>query len=149
VHEIMRRRPRDRIVIVDETNWRAVAAGFLTWVTKGSESVSCQIDSNKEGVTVIAANETTGNKPPSHIIGKWKTRRCLAGFQTPEEVGTSFSLSGWTTSDVICEYLRELRQKLYPEGPVLIMLDTYTAHRIALVRATAAFSISAFSPSSL
>jgi hypothetical protein len=126
-------------VNVDETNWRVVAAGFLTWATKGSQSVHCQIDNNdKEGVIVIAAIDPAGNKLPLHIIGKGKTRRCLAGFQTPEEVGTSFSLSGWMTSDVMCGYLRKLRQKSYPNRPVLILLDTYMAHRTAEVRDTAA-----------
>jgi hypothetical protein len=139
MHEIMSRYPRDRVVNVDETNWKVVAAGFLTWATKGSEAVNCQIDNNdKEGVTVIAAVNAAGKKLPLTIIGKGKTRRCLAGYEAPDGVWTSFSASGWTTSDVMCEYLRGLRQRLYPDGPLLVLLDTYTAHRTAQVRATAA-----------
>jgi hypothetical protein len=135
----MARYARDRVVNVDETNWRVVAAGFLTWANKGSESVNCQIDNNdNEGVTVIAAVDAAGGTLPLKIIGKGKTRRCLAGFQAPEDVWTSFSASGWTTSDVMCQYLREMRLKMYPDGPLLILLDTYTAHRTAAVRATAA-----------
>jgi hypothetical protein len=29
--EIMKQHPSDRIINLDETNWQAVAAGFLTW----------------------------------------------------------------------------------------------------------------------
>jgi hypothetical protein len=31
VHELMGQYPRDRIVNVDETNWKAVPGAFMTW----------------------------------------------------------------------------------------------------------------------
>jgi hypothetical protein len=136
--EIMTHYPRNRIINLDETNWKAVAAGFLTWAAKGTESVHCHIDNDeKEGVTVIAAIDAAGNKLPLTIIGKGRTKRCLAGFHTPDEIWETFSESGWTTSEIMCGYLLQLRKKLFQEGPLLVILDTYAAHRSREVRAIA------------
>jgi hypothetical protein len=117
VHETMDRSPWNRVLNVDKTNWKVVSAGFLTWATKGAQSVNCQIDNHdKEGVTVIAAIDAARNNLPLTVVGKGKTGRCLAGFEAPEEVWTTTSPSGWTTSDIMSEYLHQLRQKLYPYG---------------------------------
>jgi hypothetical protein len=52
---VMEQYPANRVINVDETNWRAMAPGFLTWAKIGSESVTCQAGNDeKEGVTVIA-----------------------------------------------------------------------------------------------
>jgi hypothetical protein len=72
VRELIRDTPRERIINIDETNWRTVAPGFKTWAVTGAESVHCTVDNDdKQGVTVI---------------GKGKTRRRLAGFELPREV---------------------------------------------------------------
>jgi hypothetical protein len=56
---------RERIINVDETNWRVVAAGFLTWRKTAMESAACQIDNDaKQGVTIIAAIDRLGGKLP-------------------------------------------------------------------------------------
>jgi hypothetical protein len=127
--------PRDRIINIDETNWRTVASGFLTWGLKGAESVQCNIDNDdKEGVTVIAAINAEGQKLPLTVIGKGKTPKCLAGYQLDAQVWSTYSDSGWTTSDVMCRYFAFLRRRLFPDGPVLLILDTYAAHRAEIVR---------------
>jgi hypothetical protein len=79
-----------------------------------------------------------GKKLPLTVIGKGKTLRCLAGYELGDDVWKAQSESGWTTSDVTCGYFRQLRQKLFPDGPLLVILDTYAAHRSADVRSVAA-----------
>jgi hypothetical protein len=137
--ELMRRVPAERIVNLDETNWRSVAPGFLTWATRGAESVPCIIDNDeKEGITVIAAIDAAGSKLPLTIIGKGKTPRCLAALNLPAAVWTATSISGWTNSEVMCRYFELLRVHLDPDGPLVLVLDTYSAHRAEAVRAAAA-----------
>jgi hypothetical protein len=110
----------------------------MTWAHKGVESVQCHIDNDdKQGVTVIAAVDATGGKLPLTVIGKGKTPRCLAGYQLPLDVHTSVSESGWTTNDVMCGYFGMLRRELFPEGPLVVILDTYSAHRSREVREVA------------
>jgi hypothetical protein len=138
VQSLIEQYPAERILNIDETNWRAVAAGFLTWAKAGTESVQCQIDNDeKQGVTAIAAIDFAGNKLPLTIIGKGKTERCLKGYDLPPEVWTSTSETGWTTSDVMCWYFACLREREFPEGPIILLLDCYSAHRCNLVRAAA------------
>ena len=101
--------------------------------------MSCLIDNNeKEGVTAIASVDATGRKLPLTILGKGKTPRCLTAMHLPPEVWTATSQSGWTTSDVMCRYFQLLREHLYPTGPLIVLLDTYAAHRAAVTREAAA-----------
>ena len=128
----------DQIINIDETNWKAVPGAFMTWAHTNSESVQCRIDNDeKEGVTVIAAVDSTGKKLPLTVIGKGKTERCLAGYHLPPEVRTCTSESGWTTTDVMCAYFAMLRRELFPHGPLVVILDTYSAHRAQVVREVA------------
>jgi hypothetical protein len=130
VHTYLQNYPRDRVINIDETNWRTLAGGFLTWAHTGIESVQCQIENDvKEGVTVIAAVDAEGGKLPLTVIGKGKTERCLNGYQLPPEVRTCVSESGWTRKDVMCRYFAMLRQELYRAGPLIVILDAYAAHR--------------------
>jgi hypothetical protein len=100
--------------------------------------VNVQIDNDdKEGVTVIASIDAAGNKLPLTVIGKGKTKRCLAGFRLPGEIWGQWTESGWTTSEVLAEYLQRLRHEQFPEGPIVLILDTYSAHRSAAVKAVA------------
>jgi hypothetical protein len=83
----MKKYPLTEIINMDETHWKAVAAGFLTWAEKGAESVPCHISTDeKEGVTVIAAIDAPGNKLPFTVVGKGKTGRCLGSYCLPPEV---------------------------------------------------------------
>jgi hypothetical protein len=110
VRTLMGQYPLERVINIDETNWRTVSAGFLTWAMKGAESVNCMVDNDdKEGVTVIAAIIAVGEKLPLTAIGKGKTDRCIKGYCLPPEIWGEYSESGWTTSDVMCRYLEQLR----------------------------------------
>lgn len=138
VQELLQTYPRDRIINIDETNWKAVPGAFMTWAHKNAESVQCRISNDeKQGVTAIAAVDANGGKLPLTVIGKGKTDRCLAGYHLPPEVRTSISQSGWTTTDVMCGYFERLRRDLFPEGPLILILDTYSAHRAQVVREVA------------
>jgi hypothetical protein len=71
----------------------------------GIESVQWTVDNDdKQGVTAIAAIKAVGKKLPLTVIGKGKTRRCLAGYELASEVWREQSESGCTTSDVMCRY---------------------------------------------
>jgi hypothetical protein len=138
VQELLQTYSPNRILNVDETNWRMVAAGYLTWAKRGSESVSRRLeDDEKSGVTVIAAVDAAGEKLPLTMIGRGKTSRCLARYHLPASVHQIASESGWTTSEVMCDYFGYLRHDLYREGPLVVILDTYSAHRAQDVRAVA------------
>jgi hypothetical protein len=47
------------------------------------------------------------------------------------QVWGEHSESGWTTSDVIYCYFWHLRHEIFPDGPLWLILDTYSAHRSA------------------
>jgi hypothetical protein len=54
IQELPNRHPRNRVINLDETNWRTVPAGFLTWAETGTESATCHLeDDEASGVTVI------------------------------------------------------------------------------------------------
>jgi hypothetical protein len=83
----MRRYPPDRVANIDETHWKIVAGGFLTWAVRGFESVPCILENDaKEGVTVIAGITAGGEKLPLTVIGRGKTQKCLQGSHLPAEV---------------------------------------------------------------
>jgi hypothetical protein len=136
----MKKYPRDRILKMDETHWKAVATGFLTWAEKGAESVHCHISDNAtDGVTVIAAIDASGNKLPLTVIGHGKTDLCLRSYCLPPTVWGLTSESGWTTSQVMLQWLAKLRQEVFPDDkPVALILDVYAAHRKQEVRNFAA-----------
>jgi hypothetical protein len=136
--ELLGQIPHDRVINVDETNWRMVAGGIWTWATTGSESVSCLVENNeKEGITVIAAIDAAGTKLPLTVIGKGKTPRCLAAINLRPEIWGFTTESGWTTTAVMCEYFRLLREKVYPTGPLVVLLDASGAHRSPITKAAA------------
>jgi hypothetical protein len=139
IQELLERYPRNRIINIDETNWRTVAAGFLTWAETGTETVTCHIqDDEKAGVTAIAAITADGEKLPLTVLGKGTTPRCLLGFQLPDSVHADFTKSGWTNTDVMCRYLAYLRTTLFKDQePLIVILDTYPAHRAEWVRCIA------------
>jgi hypothetical protein len=88
VHEFRGQYPRDRIVNVDETNWKAVPDAFMTWAHANTETVKVQNDDDeKRGVTAIAAVHANGGKLPLTLIGKGKTSHYLSGYHLPRGFG--------------------------------------------------------------
>jgi hypothetical protein len=91
----------------------------------------------KEGVTVIAAITATGEKLPLTLIRKGKTQRRLAGYHLPGDVWGLISESGWTTAAVMTQWMPCPRQEVYPTGPLLLIIGTYSAHRCEETKAVA------------
>jgi hypothetical protein len=90
---------------------------------------------------VIPAITAAGTKLPLTVVGKGKTKRCLAGYELPTSVNADFSESGWTNIEVICRYFAFLRSTLYCDSePLIVILDTYSAHRAHVVREIAQLS---------
>jgi hypothetical protein len=105
---------------------------------KGSESVSCTIEnSEKEGITVIGAVDALGTRLPLTVIGKGKTSRCSTALNLPLGVWEVTSDSGWTTCEVMCRCFQLLRQQLCLTGPLIVLLDAYSAHRAEITRSAA------------
>jgi hypothetical protein len=94
-------------------------------------------NSEKEGITVTAAVDAAGSRLPLTVIGKGKTPRCLTALNLPHEVWAITSESDWTTIDVMCEYFRLLRTYIYPAGPLVVLLDAFSAHRSPITRSIA------------
>jgi hypothetical protein len=138
VHQLPEVFPHDRVINIDENNWRVVAAGVWTWVDTGSEAVSCIIDENGKGaIMVVAGIDSAGTKLPLTVVGKGKTHRCLVVLNLPPEVWSITSSTSWNTGDVICNYFRLLRQYLYPTGQFVVLLNTFAAHWAVITKAVA------------
>jgi hypothetical protein len=134
LENVIEHTPPERLINIDETHWKLVAGGFLTWAKKGRGSIQCMIQNNdKEGVTAIAGIDYAGNKLPLMVIGKGKTPKCLKNLAIPDRIWSDFSPSGWTTIAIMCRYFDRLRT-IYPDGNLVVMLDTYSAHRSEIVK---------------
>jgi hypothetical protein len=92
-------------------------------------------NSEKDGVPVIAGVDATGTKLPRTVIGKGKTPLCLTALNLPPDIRPVTSPTGWTTSDVMANYFRLLREHLYPTGPLVVLLETFAAHLAAVTKA--------------
>jgi hypothetical protein len=138
VQQLMEVFPHDRVINIDETNRRVVTGGFWTWAGPGSEAISSIIDeTEKKGITVITGIEASGAKLPLTVVGNGKTQRCLVALNHPPGVWSVTSPTRCSTSDVVCNYQRLLRQHLYPTGPLIVLLDTFAAHRAMITKAVA------------
>jgi hypothetical protein len=72
----MSRFPRERIINIDEPNWRTVTAGFPASAGKGSECVNVQVDNvDNEPVTVIEEIDAVRNELPLRVVGERQTKR--------------------------------------------------------------------------
>ena len=89
---------QNRVFNMDETNYRLVNNGHLTWAYKGQKTVNCAISNDvREGITVLATISAAGDKLPLMILGKGTTERCLERFQLGtcgERIWSSYSSSG-------------------------------------------------------
>ena len=124
---------RSKVINMDETHFKVVNNGFLTWALKGAETINCYIGNDpKDGVTVLATIDANGIKWPLMIVGKGKTKRCLKGYELGDDVWTSYSDSGWTKENVVLEYMKKIKERI--NGPCCLIMDTYKAHLTQAVR---------------
>jgi hypothetical protein len=127
VHSYLQTDPRKTIINIDETHRKTVAGGLLTWAHTSAESVQSQMDNDEKGrVTVIAAVDAEGAELPLTVIGKGQTKRRLWGPNCRQRCRSVFqNQSGSLRTS--CVAIK--RHELYREGPLIIMLDAYAAHR--------------------
>jgi hypothetical protein len=61
VGDILMDYPADRVINIDETQWKLVNGSFKAWATRGAESVRVPVnDHAKDGVTAIGAVDAAG-----------------------------------------------------------------------------------------
>jgi hypothetical protein len=132
--------PHRRVINCDETSWKVVPNGLLTWAPVGADAVSVTLDAgDKASVTVLASVTAAHEKLPLFMIAKGSTTRAersqLGRFEDHE---TDHSISGWTTVGTFRHYLSWLRT-LYPDDqPIHLLLDCYSVHRANEIRPLAA-----------
>ena len=122
---------------MDETSWRLLYAGDLTWGKKGAETVKIRVNHNiKEAITALATITADCRKLPMYMIAKGKTARAennqIGGIRG-YDYATDHSPSGWSTKETMINYLKFFRnymnqhfgterQRLY------LILDVYKSH---------------------
>jgi hypothetical protein len=132
--------PHEYIINCDETAWRVVPNGLLTWAPVGADGVSVGLNaSDKESITVLASITAARTKLPLQFIAKGRTVRAernqLGDIEYHE---TTHSESGWTTTATFLLYLQWLRARYGPGPELHLILDLYSVHRSDQVKAEAA-----------
>jgi hypothetical protein len=120
-----------RVVNCDETMWRVVPNGMLTWAPVGEDSVSVDLDADaKAGITVLASVTAAHEKLPLFLIAKGKTNRVEeTQLGVHEGCQAAHSPSGWTTVHPFRQYLEWLRAFYADSDPIHLILDAYSVHR--------------------
>ena len=139
----------------DETAWKICYLGQLTWAKSGSKEVKVHVKHNtKECFTTIATITASSQyyKLPLFLISKGKTERSRLQFgnfmQKYPSCGIFQSINGWSTKDVMINYLNWLRKTYdetfadcegYEKGKTTIYLiwDCHASHRHEEVRSVA------------
>jgi hypothetical protein len=124
------------IINCDETAWKVVPSGLLTWARVGQDSVEiCMDASDKEPITVLASMTTSSEKFPFFMVGKRRTSRVeRSKLGDADGHEASHSPSGWTTAHAFREYLTWMGS-LYPDNaPIHRILDCYSVHRLRETR---------------
>jgi hypothetical protein len=66
----------NQVVNCDETAWRVIPSGLLTWATVGADGITVNVNANdEECVTVLASMTAAGDKLPLFAIGQEKTKK--------------------------------------------------------------------------
>ena len=137
---------------VDETQWKLVFRGEMTWAEKGSQQVSVNINYNEKAdltaLATITADESR-MKLPLFIVKKGTSSQTLRSLSEVSNLcQLSYSDSGWTTAETFTHYLSWLRkeydariEQLANEGltqyqlqegekhkPIDLLLDCYSVH---------------------
>jgi hypothetical protein len=138
--ELLSRVDPHRVINCDETAWRVVPNGLLTWAPVGAENVDvCAEASDKDAITVLASITASYEKLPLFIIAKGRTSRVeTSQLGRTDGHQTAHSPSGWTTTETFHKYLHWLRAQ-YDDGERLdLILDCFSVHRSAATRQCAA-----------
>jgi hypothetical protein len=120
-----------RVINCDETAWRVIPNGLLTWAPIGEENVSVCLNANeKDAITVVASVTAAHDKLPLFFIAKGRTERVEhSQLGDPQGHQTTHSPSGWTTAETFTAYLEWLRSFFSDAEPIHLILDCYSVHR--------------------
>jgi hypothetical protein len=138
----------DLVVNCDETAWRLIPSGLLTWAPVGADGVTIRLNGNeKDNVTVLASVAASGNKLPLFAIAKGKTQRSeMSQLGSDETLIRDHSESGWSTIETFKHYLNWLhdyyaidtRFAISEDQPIHLILDCYSVHRSEQIKQYAA-----------
>jgi hypothetical protein len=134
----------DLVVNCDETAWRLVPTGLMTWAPVGAENVRVDPGTNeKDSVTILASVTADGQKLPLFAIAKGKTKQVeRSQLGTATTIVTDHSPSGWTTKETFEHYLRWLAQhygdRISCNRPLNLILDCFSVHRSSDITGLAA-----------
>lgn len=134
----------DLVVNCDETAWRIVPSGLVTWAPVGEENIRvCPGANEKDSVTVLASVTATGQKLPLFAIAKGKTKRVeQSQLGSAATLIRDHSASGWTTKQTFEHYLEWLATQysgqIGPDRPLDLILDCFSVHRALATRQIAA-----------
>lgn len=127
----------DRIFNFDETCWKCCLTPAKVLAEKGTDTVKLlKCRNEKESYTAYGCISAAGDKLPCWIIAKGKTDRSHRKFGDHPQVEVRHTPSGWTTEDMMCEYVRWLSQCCAGE-PLFLVMDLYSAHRTAKLQGCA------------
>jgi transposase len=131
MHELLAAVDHHCIVNCDETAWRVIPSGLLTWARVGEDSVSGALDGNdKESITALASVTASYEKLPLFLIAKGKTQRVeQTQLGDVHQHHGTHSASGWTTAETFSEYLTWLRSLYADNDEIHLVLDCFSVHR--------------------
>jgi hypothetical protein len=131
-----RRLGDERVLNMDETSWCDVQYRRHTIARRGTRAVRMSIRGNvKAAMTAICTVCRSGQKlPPLYVIRAANpSRRPDFGPWIPQEHIT-VSKNGWITETVMMKYLGWIVEMIH-EVPIALVLDTFSGHITAKVRA--------------
>jgi hypothetical protein len=130
----------DMVVNCDETAWRIIPTGLLTWAPVGADSVSVELEANeKDCVTVLASVTAAGKKLDLFAVAQGKTKQVeVSQLGNDASVIKDHSESGWSTIVTFHHYLAWLAKQYETEikaGHTLhLILDLFAAHRAEKIK---------------
>ena len=124
---------------MDETPCPIIEAQPSGWSYGNQEKLEVRVDANpKDVITVVPTITAGGDLLKMAWINRSKTIRPLAKLDNiPSKVHGFFSESGWMTSDIMLQYLREIILPYTKKRKCALIVDTYEAHFTPEVKALA------------
>jgi hypothetical protein len=126
--EIKQMYPPGRIYNFDETCWQIWIPPERVLAKVGSDAVKVrQRTGLKESLTAFATITLEGDKCPLWIIAKGKTPRCMVSLGQHGSALIRYSPSGWSTNELMREYLKWLHDISNGE-PLALIWDVFQSH---------------------
>jgi hypothetical protein len=132
--------PPERVITCDETMWRVVPNGLLTWAPVGNDGVTLLLNAaEKEAITALASMSAAHDKLPLFLIAGGKITRCEHSQLGPaDDCAAAHSPSGWTSVNAFHGHLHWIQELYLDAEPIYLILDCYSVHRAHETRSFAA-----------